>query len=91
MSAFWLFALSIFFGYLAYDASQFRHSSSHQVWAVPPADGRTAEVDLLLAHEQPLSRPRKYSGAKGFPGLHWVLVVMAVVSAGAGVHLWMLG
>ncbi len=88
MSALWLFALAIFFGYLAYDASQFRHSSHHQVWAVPPVSGRAVGVDPLSVREQGSSRSDSYTGAQGIPGLHWVFMLLAVGCAGSGAYLW---
>lgn len=91
MSPLWLFALAVFFGYLARDAWQFRRSSRHQVWAVPPVSGRAVGEDPLSRWEQDLSRSHKFTGADGFPGLHWIFVLMALVCAGSGVHLWLVG
>lgn len=87
MSAVWLLALAVFFGYLAYDAFQFRHSSSHFVWAVPPGR-RAIGVDPLSVEEQCAASSNEYTGAQGVPGLHWVFVLMAVVCAGSGIYLW---
>ena len=91
MSSIWLFALAIFFGYLAYDAFQFRHSVIHRVWAVPPVSGRTVGADPLSVREQEASRSHKYTGAEGIPGLHWVFLVIALSCAASGAYFWIFG
>lgn len=88
MSPLWLFALAAFFGYLAYDAFQFRHSANHRVWAVSSASGRAVGADPLSVREQGTSRSQKYTGADGIPGLHWVFLVMALACAAAGAYFW---
>lgn len=88
MSPLWLFALAAFFGYLAYDAFQFRHSANHRVWAAPPVSGRAVGADPLSVREQGTSRSHKYTGAEGIPGLHWVFLVMALACAAAGAYFW---
>ena len=88
MSPLWLFALATFFGYLAYDACQFRYSANHRVWAVPPVSGRAVGADPLSVREQGTSRSHKYTGAEGIPGLHWVFLVMALACAVAGAYIW---
>ena len=88
MSPLWLFALATFFGYLAYDALQFRHSANHRVWAVPPVSGRAVGAAPLSVREQGTSRSHKYTGAEGIPGLHWVFLVMALACAVAGAYFW---
>lgn len=88
MSPLWLFALATFFGYLAYDAFQFRHSANHRVWAVPSVSGRAVGADPLSVREQGTSRSHKYTGAEGIPGLHWVFLMMALACAVAGAYFW---
>ena len=91
VSPLWFFALAFFFGYLAYDASQFRHSVNHRVWAVPPASGRAVGADPLSVREQEAARSNKFTGAEGIPGLHWAFLVMALACAASGAYFLILG
>ena len=88
MSALWLFALAAFFGYLAHDAWQFRNTSQHRVWAVPPASGRRVGQDPLSVGEQGFSRSHEYTGAEGIPGLHWVFLFFSGACAAAGMYMY---
>lgn len=77
MSSLWLFALAIYFAYLARKTSQFRRTS-----------GRTEGEDPLSAEEQIASRPDVHTGADGIAVLHWAFILMAIVCAKLGAYLW---
>jgi hypothetical protein len=90
MSPLVLLLLAALFGYLAFDAYQFRHSSRHRVWAASPP-GRAIGVDPLSLPAQEAAQTNKYTAVGGIPGVHWVFVVLAVGCLVAAVWVWLDG
>ena len=79
MSTFGFLVLTVFFGYLAYDAYQFHASSRHRPWAVvPPPELRHG--DYLSQQSQAGLQSNKLTAIGGIPGLHWVFCVLTVGS-----------
>ena len=80
--------LSLFFGYLAYDAHQFERTSRHTPWAVPPDAGRAVAVDPLSRSEQEGAHTNKFTAIGGIPGLYWVFVALSAGSLAAAAWTW---